>query len=170
MPSATAFHVLPVAVASLLLRNLLQLHLPPPPPPPSPPSGTDPLAFLWPQPEQTRPTAVELSFVPGVLPRLRVASPGYMHARDGARRVQVDDSEVVALDGATPSQARGERITLELQGLAPGKHEARAWFEGPRGEREREVRLRFTLDAAYGPKPQPQAAATVSSYRSVSDL
>ena len=39
----------------------------------------------------------------------------------------------------------GERLTLELQGLAAGDHVARVWFAGAHGERLREAQLSFTM-------------------------
>ena len=152
MASGGAALLLPIAVACLLLRIVLQLHSPAPPPPPPPtPPGTDPLAFLYPTPAEKPPTSLELSFVKpaaaGKASRLRVSARGYSRGVDGIRRVQIDQSEPFSLDGGPASAARGELITLELMGLEAGEHVARAWFQGLNGERLREAHLQFAIAA-----------------------
>lgn len=174
-----------VVVAVLFLRTLHELHFPRPPPPleyPTPPPGTDPLQFLWPEdpPAQAQTTRLELSFVPASgdkISRLRVNAKGYSRPVDGVRRLQVDDSDAFLLDAG--QTARGERLTLELQGIGAGHHVARAWFEGPNGERSGEARLAFSIEGdddssvplsqarpsqpPLPPSPPPQPQATPPS-------
>ena len=148
--------LLPPLVAALLLRGVLQQAAPKLTPPPSPPPSSDPLAFLWPPRVAT---SLSLCFEDADgqrrLPRLLVSVPGFNYSSDGARIVQVDDSEPLVLDTSAAS-ARGEQLTLELQGLVGGQHQVRAWFERASGERLLATSMAFSLQgSAEGARPLP---------------
>ena len=105
----------------------------------------DPLSFLYPEVTSKPPLGLRFDARPGRVPRLIISSPEFVLQDDGPRYVQVDSGQPIQVDAGT--KPRGERITVELQGLPPGPHAARAWCQGTRGEVSRETSIEFLAGA-----------------------
>lgn len=106
-------------------------------------------------------TAV-LSYVsasPDGTPKLLLRTPGWDRS-EGRRFVQVDNASPVALDNEGRA---GAEVTLELDGIAPGHHTARAFVTSVDGSRMlAESSLRFEVTAAPRKKLQSPAQSSGS--------
>lgn len=145
-----ASHVLLCGSVALVLRNGWLADAPAPPPPESDaPIDEDPLAFLYPKRQVDDVVELQLRYdASGSTPRLLLTSPGHRVMLHGRRVISIDGAETVVLDGSR--KARGEHVTLELQGLPAGKHTAHAWLENSSGNRIGQVALDFSTASSDG--------------------